>query len=213
MTRKMKILIADDHPLLTAGLKLAIDAWEEFEVCGIAANGREAVDLCDKESPDIVLLDMQMPVLSGAEAAVAIKKSSPDTRIVALTTFYDAETVDAALKAGCDGFLLKTIESEQLRNSLHSILSGISVIDGEAMEQLRKRETAHIHVDFSERERKLLALICSGLSNKEIAERLSLQPGTVKNMVSILLNKTFCVSRADLTRYAMEHKLVGKTEV
>ena len=82
------------------------------------------------------------------------------------------------------------------------------MIDSEAMEQLRKREAAHLHLDFNDREIELLGYICNGLSNKEIAEKLSLQPGTVKNMVSMLLNKTFCVSRADLTRYAMEHKLI-----
>ena len=210
MTRKIQVLIADDHPLLTAGLKMAVDGWEEFQTAGIAENGQETVELCERERPDIVLMDMQMPVMSGAEAAAIIKKRFPKTRIVALTTFYDGETVDAALKAGCDGFLLKTIDPEQLRMALHSILNGISVIDGEAMNELRRREAAHIRVDFSERELQLLGYICNGLSNKEIAERLFLQPGTVKNMVSLLLNKTFCVSRADLTRYAMEHRLVKK---
>lgn len=208
MTERIKVLIADDHPILTAGLKLTVEGWEEFALTGIAANGREAVSLCEKETPDIVLLDMQMPVMSGTEAAFVIKKRFPKTHIVALTTFYGAETVDAALKSGCDGFLLKTIDAEQLRISLHSIMNGLSMIDGEAMEQLRKREAAHLYLDFNEREIELLGYICKGLSNKEIAEKLSLQPGTVKNMVSMLLNKTFCVSRADLTRYAMEHGLI-----
>lgn len=84
----------------------------------------------------------------------------------------------------------------------------MSVIDGEAMEQLRKREKAHLKVDFSDREIETLGYICNGMSNKEIAERLKLQPGTVKNMISMMLNKTFCVSRADLSRYAIEHHLV-----
>ena len=208
MSDKIKILIADDHPLLTAGLKLAIDGWEEFSLIGIAANGQETVEMCEKEIPDIALVDIQMPVQSGSEAAKILKKRFPQIRIVALTTFYDSETVSAALEAGCDGFLLKTIDPEQLRASLHTILSGISVIDSEAMEQLRKREAARTKVDFTARELELLGYICNGYSNKEIATKLGLQPGTVKNMVSVLLNKTFCISRADLTRYAMEHHLI-----
>lgn len=208
MSKKIKILIADDHPLLTSGLKLAIDGWDDFTLTGIASNGKEAVELCEKDIPDVVLLDMQMPVQSGAEAAEIIKKRFPGTHLVALTTFYDAETVDSALKAGCDGFLLKTLDPDRLRASVYSILNGMSVIDGEAMEQLRKREAAHLKVDFSDREIKTLGYICNGMSNKEIAERLKLQPGTVKNMISMMLNKTFCVSRADLSRYAIEHHLV-----
>ena len=86
MTRKIKVLIADDHPLLTAGLKMAVDGWEEFQTAGIAENGQETVELCEMERPDIVLLDMQMPVQSGAEAAEIIKKRFPETRIVVLTS-------------------------------------------------------------------------------------------------------------------------------
>jgi len=209
MDKKIKILIADDHPLLTDGLKLAISEWEDFELTNIASNGREAVELCEKETPDIVLIDMQMPVLSGADAAKIIKDKFPGIRIVAFTTFCDAETVDKALKARCDGFLLKTIDPKQLRSSLYSVLDGMSVIDGVAMEELRKREASQICVDFSEREIETLGYICNGMSNKEIAEKLGLQPGTVKNMISLMLNKTFCVSRADLSRYAVEHRLIG----
>ncbi|MCR5456877.1 MAG: response regulator transcription factor [Clostridiales bacterium] len=209
MDKKIKILIADDHPLLTDGLKLAISEWEDFELTNIASNGQEAVELCEKETPDIVLIDMQMPVLSGADAAKIIKDKFPGIRIVAFTTFCDAETVDKALKARCDGFLLKTIDPKQLRSSLYSVLDGMSVIDGVAMEELRKREASQICVDFSEREIETLGYICNGMSNKEIAEKLGLQPGTVKNMISLMLNKTFCVSRADLSRYAVEHRLIG----
>lgn len=209
MDKKIKILIADDHPLLTDGLKLAISEWEDFELTNIASNGREAVELCEKETPDIVLIDMQMPVLSGADAAKIIKDKFPGIRIVAFTTFCDAETVDKALKARCEGFLLKTIDPKQLRSSLYSVLDGMNVIDGVAMEELRKREASQICVDFSEREIETLGYICNGMSNKEIAEKLGLQPGTVKNMISLMLNKTFCVSRADLSRYAVEHRLIG----
>ena len=208
MSGKIKLLLADDHRLLTAGLKMAIDTWEEFEVSGIASDGRETVELCTRIMPDIVLMDMQMPEISGAEAARMIKSEHPEIKVVALTTFDDGQTVSDALKSGCDGFLLKVISPEQLRVSLHAVIDGVNVIDSEVMEQLRRREEMKNRCDFSERELAIIQYICRGYSNKEIAEKLSLQPGTVKNIVSLLLNKTFCVSRTDLTRYALENKIV-----
>jgi len=212
MKKTFRILIADDHPLLTAGLKLAVKGWEEFTLVGAASSGEEAVALCETAAPDVVLMDMQLPGISGAEAAAAIKARRPQARVVALTTFDDRETVAAALAAGCDGFLLKVIQPEQLRAALHSILDGISVIDQNAMDALRQREAAPASCGFSEREREILYYVCRGCSNREIAEKLSLQPGTIKNMVSLLLSKTYCVSRADLTRYALAHQLVNPEE-
>ena len=208
MEQKIKILIADDHQLLTSGLKLEIAQWEDFEVAGITSNGKDTVEFCEKQEPDIILMDMHMPVMSGAEATVMIKKDHPGIRIVALTTFDDDETVSDALKSGCDGFLLKIISPEQLRTSLHAVMDGVGVFDDEAIARLRRREEAKAAGEFSERELSILRYICEGLSNKEIAEKLSLQPGTIKNLVSIMLNKTFCVSRTALARYALDNKLV-----
>ena len=208
MEQKIRILIADDHQLLTSGLKLEIAQWEDFEVAGITSNGKDTVEFCEKQEPDIILMDMQMPVMSGAEATVMIKKDHSGIRIIALTTFDDDETVSDALKSGCDGFLLKIISPEQLRTSLHAVMDGVGVFDDEAMARLRRREEAKAAGEFSERELSILRYICEGLSNKEIAEKLSLQPGTIKNLVSIMLNKTFCVSRTALARYALDNKLV-----
>ncbi len=208
MEQRIKILIADDHQLLTSGLKLEIAQWDDFEVAGITSNGKDTVAFCEKSEPDIILMDMQMPVMSGAEATALIKKAHPNIRIIALTTFDDDETVSDALRSGCDGFLLKIISPEQLRTSLHAVMDGVGVFDDEAMARLRRREETKAAGEFSERELAILQYICQGLSNKEIAEKLSLQPGTIKNLVSIMLNKTFCVSRTALARYALDNKLV-----
>ena len=213
MDKKIKILIADDHPLLTDGLKLAISEWEDFELTNIASNGREAVELCEKETPDIVLIDMQMPVLSGADAAKIIKDKFPGIRIVAFTTFCDAETVDKALKARCDGFLLKTTDPKQLRSSLYSVLDGMSVIDGVAMEELRKREASQICVDFSEREIETLGYICNGMSNKEIADKLFLSIHTVTTHRRNITAKLQIHSPAGLTIYAIMNNLVDISDI
>lgn len=211
MSERIRILLADDHPILTTGLKYTIENWEEFEVVGTAKDGLEAVKLAEETRPDIVLLDMQMPELPGQDAARMIKAARPEVRIVVLTTFNDHETLEQALSAGCDGFLLKVISPEQLRASLHSVMNGLSMIDSEALQSLQKFRASDNVPAFSAREITILEYICLGASNREIAEKLSLQPGTIKNIVSLLLSKTFCVSRADLTRYAIEHQLVRKS--
>lgn len=208
MSEKIKVILADDHKLLLSGLRMQLGTWDEFVVIGTCVNGQETVEACERELPDIVLMDMQMPVLSGFEATKIIKERHPSVKVVALTTFDDYETVDAALQAGCDGFLLKVSDPEQLRSSLHSVMEGVSVMDAGAMKHLRHKEEGGSGVDLNDRELTVLQLVCKGYTNKEIAGVLSLQPGTVKNIVSMLLGKTFCVSRADLTRYAFKNNLV-----
>lgn len=210
MKEKIQVILADDHKLLLAGLNMQLSSWEEFEVIATCVNGKETIEACDRKLPDIILMDMQMPVLSGVEATRIIKEKHPEVKIVALTTFDDHETVENALNAGCDGFLLKVSDPEQLRSSLHSVMDGVNVMDAEAMKHFRQKEESPGANGLNERELTVLKLVCKGYTNKEIAGVLSLQPGTVKNIVSMLLSKTFCVSRADLTRYAYKHNLADE---
>ena len=207
MSGRIRVLLADDHPIMTEGLKLTISAWSEFEVVGIAADGQRAVELCRSLSPDLVILDMQMPRLSGPEAIEQIRREHPSIRTVALTTFDDADTVARAMEAGCNGFLLKVIAPEKLRASLLSIAGGMNVYDDEAMSHLKMNLSQRPEVDFTPRELEMLGYVCCGMTNAEIAGRLNLRPGTVKNMVSLLLNKTGCISRAQLARYAVDNRL------
>ena len=207
MSERIRILLADDHPIMTEGLKLTISAWSEFEVVGIAADGQRAVEMCQSLSPDLVILDMQMPRLSGPEAIEQIRREHPSIRTVALTTFDDADTVARAMEAGCNGFLLKVIAPEKLRSSLLSIAGGMNVYDDEAMSHLKMNLSQRPEVDFTPRELEMLGYVCCGMTNAEIAGRLNLRPGTVKNMVSLLLNKTGCISRAQLARYAVDNRL------
>ena len=209
MSGKIKVLLADDHPLMTQGLKLTIGGWEEFEVVGIAADGAEAVQMCQTLKPDIAVLDMQMPRMSGPEAVSRIKKANPQIRIAALTTFDDAETVREAMDAGCNGFLLKVIEPEKLRSSLLSIAGGLNVYDEEAMAQLKQRIEHRENPEFTQRELEVLGYVCEGMTNAQIAGKIGLRTGTVKNMLSLLLSKTGCVSRAQLARYAADRQLIG----
>lgn len=209
MSERIRILLADDHPLMAEGLRLTISSWEEFEVVGVASDGAEAVELCRALKPDIAILDMQMPKLSGPEVICQIKAETPEMRIVALTTFDDAETVRRAMEAGCNGFLLKVIEPDKLRASLLSIMGGLNVYDKEVMANLKQSLIRKPEADFTQRELEMVRFVCQGMTNAEIADRLNLRPGTVKNMVSLLLSKTGCISRAQLARYAVDKRLVN----
>ncbi len=208
MSEKIRILLADDHPLMTEGLKLTISAWEEFEVVGIASDGQEMIELSIKLTPDLVIADMQMPKVSGPEAVRQIKEKLPGIRVLAFTTFSDPETVSNAMKAGCDGFLLKVIEPEKLRISLLSVAGGLHVYDENAMKQMERSLQEVTNVSFNRRELEILRYICQGLTNTEIADRVHLRPGTVKNMVSLLLSKSGCISRAQLARYVTGKGLI-----
>ena len=208
MEQKIKVLLADDHPLLTAGLRMTIEKWDEFEVVGTAADGKETVLLCYEQKPDLVIMDMQMPVLSGPEAIRQIKEAQPEVRILALTTFDDIETVSNALESGCEGFLLKVIEPDKLREIMKSVAGGVHVYDETILKQYKKSLLAKKKPDFSERELEILRYLCQGLTNAEIADKVHLRPGTVKNLVSLLLSKTDSISRAKLVNYASEHHLV-----
>ena len=207
MNEKIRVLLADDHPIMAEGLKLTIGAWEEFEIVGIAHDGLQAVELSRTLSPDVIVLDMQMPRLSGLEAARQITAEHPQIRILALTTFDDAETVENAMSAGCNGFLLKIVEPEKLRASLLSIANGLNVYDKEAVSHLKQSMCRRTELEFSAREREVLRYVCLGMTNVEIADQLNLRPGTVKNMISLLLSKTGCISRAQLARYAADKRL------
>ncbi len=209
MNGQIRILIADDHPLLTTGLKMTLEQWDEFLVVGVASNGLQAVELCEKTKPHIVIMDMQMPRMSGREAIEQIKSNIPGVRILAFTTFDDADTVSGAIAAGCDGFLLKVIAPEKLRASLNSIAGGINVYDEDAMSRLRQSMRKKSDIDFSGRELTVLRYVCEGMTNAEIADKMGLRSGTVKNMISLLLSKTNCVSRSQLARYATENHLIS----
>ncbi len=208
MSEKIRVLLADDHPLLTAGLRMTIEKWDEFEVTGTAENGREIVSLCKEMKPDLVVMDMQMPLLTGPEAIRQIKAEDPTIRILALTAFDDMETITQALEAGCEGFLLKIISPEKLKSVLLSVADGIHVYDETVMEQYRKSLQTRNNPDFSERELEIIRYVCQGMTNAEIADRVHLRTGTVKNLISLLLSKTNSISRAKLVSYAKEHQLV-----
>ena len=174
MDRKIKVGIADDHQLLIEGVKMTINEWDEFEVSWFAKNGQDVLQNLKNNVVDILLIDIKMPIMNGIETTKVIKKEYPNVKVVALSTFDDIEIISGAIDAGCNGFLLKVIEPDQLRLSLHTIMSGGNVFDNSVIEAYRKKEQALKTCNFTPRELKVLEYICNGDSNKEIASKLSL---------------------------------------
>jgi DNA-binding NarL/FixJ family response regulator len=191
----IRVLIADDQALVRSGFRLIIDARDDLEVVGEAEDGAEAVRLAAELDPDVILLDIRMPVLDGVEAARRIVESGSSTRILVLTTFDLDEYVYGAIRAGASGFLLKDVRPSDLVDAVRVVASGNALLGPAAVEKLVQRFSEERSVDaatiesLTEREAEILRLLANGLSNAEIAATLVVSETTVKTHVSNLLRK------------------------
>lgn len=213
----IRVLLADDQALFREGLETLLSVHKDIEIVGQASNGQEAVDLALKLRPNVILMDMQMPVLNGVGATRRLKGSLPECRVIVLTTFDDKETIFDALRAGAVGYLLKDVDSAQLAESVRRTARGESILDPSVaakvvaefsrVSSLVGGTSSEILPDpLSEREIELLRLIASGMSNKEIGETLFITEGTVKNHITHILGK---LSVRDRTQAALKAKELG----
>ncbi|WP_017811328.1 MULTISPECIES: response regulator [Paenibacillus] len=208
---KIKILLADDHDMVRMGLKTYLMLEEQFEVIAEAANGQQVIDLLDQrdidDMPDLILMDMMMPVMNGVEATRCILKDYPHLKIVILTSFLEDDMVVEAIEAGAVSYILKTVSAEELIYALQGASRGMPVMTGDISQALtrgiRQRSSAQEESsDLTGREREVLMLIAEGLSNKEIAEELHISIKTVKTHVSNLLMKCELEDRTQLAIFA-----------
>ena len=211
----IRVLIAEDQTLMRQGLKTILDLEDGFEVVGEAADGQEAVERALTLRPDIVLMDVQMPRVNGVAATAQLSAVLPATRVMILTTFDYDEYVFDGIKAGAQGYLLKDTPAHELLAAIRRVHAGESMIQPNlAMRMIaefsRRRDApaAPEGEALSERERDVLRLLADGLSNREIAARLVLAEGTVKNHVSTILDKLHAANRTDAARLAREHGLI-----
>jgi DNA-binding NarL/FixJ family response regulator len=210
----MRVLICDDQAMIRDGLKLLLNLESDIEVVGIAADGRQAVELAAPLAPDIVLMDLKMPGMNGVEATRQILRQHPQIKILVLTT-YDQDTwLFEALRVGAAGYLLKDTPREDLVKALRGTLEGKVYIDpgvaGKLLNQMmppRIQPAAALTSKLSEREFDILQLIAQGLSNARIAERLHLSEGTVRNNVSAILAKLQVSDRTQAALLAVQHGL------
>ena len=213
----IRIIIADDQPVIRDGLKFIIEQKEEFKVVGCAGNGIEAFELCKSLNPDIVLMDIVMPLCDGVEGTSLIKTKYPDIKIIILTTFSDEEKIAFALKNGASGYVLKDIESDELLLTIKSIHKGLRVLHETAynvvLKNMAKSELANTgekddSPEFTRREIDINRLIVYGKSNKQIASNLYLSEGSVRNMISAILSKAGLKDRTQLAVFAMRKNIV-----
>ena len=205
-TGDIRVMIVDDHQMVREGLKVLLSTSDGIVVVGEAANGAEAVDQCAAILPDVVLMDVMMPVMDGAEATARITASCPGVQVIALTSFVDQEYVEKAMDAGAISYLLKDARPETLSRAIRDAMEGRGTIDSSAMKALMERPD-DVGRDLTAREREVLALLAGGLSNKEIAQRLTLSVGTVRLHVSNVLSKLGVPNRTTAAAIAMKHGL------
>jgi DNA-binding NarL/FixJ family response regulator len=215
-----KVLICDDQEIVCEGLQTIINADPDLEVVGTAHNGKQVLQLIPKVSPDLVLMDLKMPVMNGVQATRKINEDYADLYVLVLTTYDDDEWIFDAIRSGASGYLLKDTPPQDLIRSIKGTLEGKSFIDPQVAGKLLSEYTENYgksqpptHYTFTERERDILTLISKGLSNSEIAENLYLAEGTVRNYTSVLLKKLGVADRTQAAILAIRYGLVAnKTE-
>jgi DNA-binding NarL/FixJ family response regulator len=212
--RPIRIVIADDHWVVREGLRMYLGRDPGFEVVGEAEDGRQAVGLALEHHPDVVLMDLLMPVMDGITAIETIRRDAPGIEVVALTSVIDDEQVVAAVRAGAIGYVLKDAHGLELKQAIRAAADGrVHLAPEAAVRLLREVRTPDRPERLTERETDVLRLISIGLSNKEAARRLNIGEGTVKTHVSSVLNKLGLQGRTQAALHAVRLGLVTPGEV
>lgn len=219
MGTAIKILIADDQILMGEGLQTILELEEDLEVVGIALNGVQAFEMVSMCKPDLILMDIQMPVMNGLESMKLIKRDFPQIHILFLSSFVKDEYIIEGLANGASGFLLKDIRKSELIDSIYKAVSGHMILNPDISAKLSQKlakfyalteneTTIHglksKHIDFTEREKELALLMIRGLNNRQIAAALSISEGTVKNYISVIYSKVGSNDRSKVILYLME---------
>lgn len=208
--KPIRVMIVDDHAVVRSGLSAFLLAFDDLELVGEAGSGEAAVRLCTQSQPDVILMDLVMPGMDGAEATQAIRQCCPQTQVIILTSFKEEELVQRALQAGAIGYLLKDVEADQLAEAIRLARAGKSILAPEATQALiHAAQLSKSGFDLSQREREVLALMVKGLNNTEIAKRLTISLSTAKYHVSSILSKLGVTNRAEAVVLAVQHHLVN----
>lgn len=205
----IRLLIVDDHAVVRQGLQMFLKLDGELEIIGEASNGQQAIEYVEKLKPDIVLMDLLMPVMGGVEAITIIRRDFPNTEVIALTSVLEDKAVVDAIRAGAIGYLLKDTEADELIRAIKAASAGQVQLSPQAAARLmREVRTPDSPESLTERETDVLRLLATGLSNKEIANKLIIGEKTVKTHVSNILAKLDLRSRTQAALYAARIGLI-----
>jgi len=209
-TRIIKVMIVDDHSMVRRGLTSFLKNESDLEIVGEARDGNEAIEKCELIQPDVILMDLIMPDLGGVAATRMILDRWSEIRVLVLTSFQEKDLVQEALQAGAIGYLLKNVSGGELADAIRSTYAGKPTLAREAVESLIQTQSSEPYPwdDLTRRELDVLALLVKGLSNPEVAGRLSVSRSTVKSHVSSILSKLGVSNRAEAIALAIENKIV-----
>ena len=207
---KIRVIIVDDHKVVRSGLSAFLEVCDDFELVGEASNGKEAIDVCTRQNPDVVLMDLVMPEMDGAAATRAIREKLPHIQVIILTSFKEENLIEDALQAGAIGYLLKNVSADELAAAIRSAKAGRPTLAPEATQALIKASNrSHIPgITLTLREKDVLKMMIDGKSNPEIAQELIVSRSTVKFHVSSILSKLNVSSRTEAVAYAIQNKLL-----
>jgi two-component system response regulator DevR len=214
MSKTVRILIADDHAVVRAGLRALLERREDFTIVAEASTGEEAVTKAQEHMPEVAVLDIRMPGLSGIEACRRIVETVEGCKVIMLTAYAEDELLFAAIQAGAAGYVLKRIGDEELVQAIDRVSRGEGMLDPSMtvsvfseMRKAREAQHAAAFADLTPQELAVLALVAEGLTNRQIAVKLYLGEGTVRNYVSSVLAKIGASNRAEAAAYAVKHNI------
>jgi NarL family two-component system response regulator LiaR len=204
-------MLVDDHAMVRRGLATFLMVFDDLQLAGEAASGEDAILLCAKVKPDVILMDMVMPDMDGATATRIIRKEFPQVQILALTSFKEGALIKNALEAGAIGYLLKDVSADELANAIRAAHAGRATLSPEAAQALvlNANQPPAPGLDLTERESEVLVLMVEGLNNTQIAGRLKISPSTIKSHVSNILSKFGVTSRTEAVTLALRNRIVS----
>jgi NarL family two-component system response regulator LiaR len=210
-SKPIRVMLVDDHMMVRRGLATFMKVFDDLQLAGEAESGEAAIQLCAQVMPDVILMDMVLPVMDGATATRAIRQQFPQVQVIALTSFKEGELIKNALEAGAIGYLLKDVSADDLVRAIRAAHAGRATLSPDAAQALVETtsQPPAPGLDLTEREREVLTLMIEGLNNTQIAGRLTVSPSTIKSHVSNILAKLGVASRTEAVTLALRNNIVS----
>jgi DNA-binding NarL/FixJ family response regulator len=210
---KIKVILVDDHTLFRKGMQFLLDEYDDIEIIAQASNGKEFLEILSGKQADVILIDIEMPVMNGIEATEQAIKLYPDLKIISLSMYGEEEYYYKMINAGAKGFILKNSDIDEVTRAIRTVMNGSTYFSSDVLYNVVKNitdvtEKKENLPQLSERELEVLAHICKGLSNEQIGEKLFISKRTVEKHRSNLLSKTNCKNTANLVMFAIDNKLI-----